>query len=96
MHPKQDVGIKRVMPRWVTIKAVDGAVVVPPTRCYDPATIAAIPGLRTIDECVRFLLEDDESIEGGLEQTKIPIKRGEALVGYLEVSRMHPQEGGIP
>jgi hypothetical protein len=84
-----------IMPRWITRKSVDGAVVEPPTRCYDPASIAAIPGVRTIEECVRFLLEDDESIEGGLDQPTIAIKRGEALVGYIEVSRMHPQERGI-
>jgi hypothetical protein len=78
------------MPRWITKKSVDGTALDPPARCYDAATIAAIPGVRTIEECVRVLLEEDESIVGGLDQSRIPIKRGNAVVGYFEIQRMQP------
>jgi hypothetical protein len=78
------------MPRWITRKTVDGLEVAPPRRCYDPATIAAIPGVRTVEECVQTLLGKDERIDNGLDQPKIPIKRGNSLVGYFEITREHP------
>jgi hypothetical protein len=69
---------------------MDGEVLEPPTRCYDPASIAAIPGVRTVEECVRLSLKQGESIVGELDQPRIPIKLGESVVGFFEVVRASP------
>ena len=76
------------MTQLITKMSVDGAVLEPSAPCYDPASIAAIPGVRTIEECVRVLLEKDETIVGGLDQAMIPIKRGDTIIGYFEIERI--------
>jgi hypothetical protein len=67
-----------------------------PSPCYDPASIAAIPGLRTAAESVRLLLNEGESITGGLEQAVIEIIRGDMIVGYFEIQRRDELEGPSP
>lgn len=89
-RPARTVSLR---PRWITRRANDGSVIDPPVRCYDPASIAAIPGVRTLEECVRLLLKKDETIVGGLDQPRIIIKRGDAVVGYFEVVRAQPDPG---
>jgi hypothetical protein len=69
---------------------MDGEVLEPPTRCYGPASIAAIPGVRTVEECVRLSLKHGESIVGELDQPRIPIKLGESVVGFFEIVRASP------
>jgi hypothetical protein len=78
------------MPRWITRKTPDGREVEPPRRCYDPATIAAIPGVRTLEECVQLMLRKDERITGNPDQPRIEIMRGESVVGCFEITRDQP------
>jgi hypothetical protein len=78
------------MPRWITRKTLDGLEVAPPMRCHDPESIAAVPGIYTIEECVHILLGKDEAIDDEFDRARIPIRRGNAVVGYLEVTRERP------
>ena len=78
------------MPRWITRKTLDGREVEPPRRCYDPATIAAIPGVRTIEECVHLMLGNGERITGKFDQARIEIMRSGSVVGYFEITGEHP------
>jgi hypothetical protein len=78
------------MPRWITRRTLDGVGVAPPEHCYEPATIAAIPGVRTIEECVLQMLREDERIDGELDQPRISIKRGDEVIGYFEITRRQP------
>ena len=78
------------MPRWIMRKTLDGREVGPPRHCYDPATIAAIPGIRTIEECVHLMLRKGESIRGTFDLPRIEILDGDEVVGYFEITRQHP------
>jgi hypothetical protein len=73
------------MSRWITRKDVDGRQVKPPIHCYDETSIVAVPGLRTVEQCVRILLAEDEQIVGGLNRGIVPIQREGTVVGYLEI-----------
>jgi hypothetical protein len=76
------------MRRWITRKTLGGIAVERPRRCYDAASIIAIPGMRTIDECVHLMLREDEVIVDSLDQLTIHIKRAGAVVGYFEITRI--------
>jgi hypothetical protein len=78
------------MPRWITRRTVDGREAEPPRRCYDPVTIAAIPGVRTIEECLHLMLRKGERITGKLDEARIDIERDGSIVGYFEITREQP------
>jgi hypothetical protein len=65
---------------------MDGVQVKHPIPCYGRTSIAAVPGMRTLEECVRLLLEEGEQIVGDLDQPTIAIQRAGTVVGYLEIT----------
>ena len=75
------------MPRWITRKTIDGVQVQPPIPCYDRTSVVAVPGIRTVEECVNLLLDEDEQIVGDLDEWVIAIQREGTVVGYLEIRR---------
>jgi hypothetical protein len=77
-------------------KTLEGIAVGPPRQCYGVTSIVAIPGVRTVEEWVHALLEDDESIVEGLDQPRIHIKRGDAVIGYFEITPSTPGSESIP
>jgi hypothetical protein len=85
------------MSRWITRKTLDGVLIRHPIPCYDETSIAAIPGMRTVEECARLLLEEGEQIVGDLHQRIVAIHRTGTAVGYLEISRADdPDRSGKP
>lgn len=74
------------MPRVLVRKAPDGVALGPARQCYGVTAIVAVPGVRTVEEWVQALLEDDESVVGPLDQPRITIKRGDDVVGYFEIT----------
>ena len=77
------------MSKWVTRRSVDGLEIGPPRICFDPQTIVARPGHTTVEECVAMLLADGEQCVGTADRR--PIRRGEELVGYIDVTSTRPR-----
>ena len=71
---------------------MDGVQVKQPIPCYERASIAAVPGMRTVEECVNLLLDEDEQIVGDLDEWTIAIQRAGTVVGYLEIRRPDDEE----
>src|SRR5688572_29837639 len=57
LTPVQDAHVRNSthspMPRWITRRTMDGVQVKHPIPCYGRTSIAAVPGMRTLEECVR-------------------------------------------
>jgi hypothetical protein len=83
------------MPRTLIRKTPEGVVIGEPRQCYGMTAIAAVPGMRTVEEWVHVLLAEDEMIVGGFEQPRIAIKRGEVVVGYFEVTSAGVAPGAV-
>jgi hypothetical protein len=78
------------MPRFLVRRTTDGVAIGPARQCYGVTAVVAVPGVRTVEEWVHALLEDDESVVGALDQPKITIVRGDDVVGYFEIVHSDP------
>jgi hypothetical protein len=71
--------------RWIVRRDVDGKEVGDPLRCYDQNVIIAVPGVRSIEQCLVDLLRPGEECLGQGE--KRPIMFYGKYVGHIETRR---------
>jgi hypothetical protein len=70
--------------RWVIRRDLEGRETSRPARSHIEGAIVSEPGLRSVEQCVYALLDDDETCEG--RSNKRPIFKAGTLVGYIDIS----------
>ena len=76
------------MAKWVVRKSLDGTDASEPRLCTEFAPHLKNTRVVTVDDCVQKLLGADESLGAGTDRR--PILRGDQLVGFVDVTDVHP------
>jgi hypothetical protein len=77
---------------WVARMNVDHAPVGDPLRCFLSDAIVAVPGVRTVEQCIADLVTSGETVIG--DSNKRPIMKSGQLVGYISITRRESPEQG--
>ena len=76
------------MSKWVVRRTLDGKVAYEARFCTEFTPLLKDTGVRTVDDCIRELLDPDEQVGSGAGRR--PILRGEQVVGFIDVTDVRP------
>jgi hypothetical protein len=76
------------MAKWVIRRMLDGKAASKAMFCAESRPVLDGTGVRSVEDHIRELLENDERMEGGGIQRQI--FRGDELVGSIEITKLPP------
>jgi hypothetical protein len=76
------------MAKWVIRRTPDGQAASEAVFCAESRPYLRGTGVRSVEEYIRELLEDDERIEGASHRRQI--FRADKLVGIIDVTELPP------